>query len=581
MYQVLARKFRPGQFDELIGQGHIARTLSNAIGRGRIAHAYLFTGQRGTGKTTVARILAKCLNCETGPTARPCDACAPCVETAAGRAMDVIEIDAASRTKVEQTRELLDLVAYAPARDRHKILIIDEVHMLSSGSSNALLKTLEEPPPNVVFVLATTELQKILPTIQSRCQVFEFRRVSADEIAAHLRRICDAENVRASDASLARIARVGDGSVRDALSVLERVVAFSGAEVDDAEVLRLLGGVDREVLERMVQGLAHRDAAEMVRTLDRLVDDGHDLQHFWHELISAIRDLLLMAVVPDATGLLGRSGEEAEALRAVAAGLGVEDLNRAFQILADLESQLRYSTQPRFVFESALIRLASLGTIRPIEEVLATLGGVGPSPEAGAGRPPQKPGRGRPLSAPQAPAEATPGDAPAAPAPEIDRSDPGGRLVAALLDARPMVGAILQQAEAIELGDRGVEIRFPASHDALARQLARKESLRVVEEYAGRVFGRPVGVTVHAAEAPPTTPSGPPPSRPERPARSAVASPRPPAGQGSLIDRATSEPGVSRLLREFGAQVVDIRPLDPGTDPAPARREPGPLEDIP
>jgi len=585
MYQVLARKFRPGQFVELIGQNHVARTLSNAITRGKIAHAYLFTGQRGTGKTTVARILAKCLNCESGPTAQPCDACAPCVETAAGRAMDVLEIDAASRTKVEQTRELLEMVTYAPARDRHKILIIDEVHMLSSGSSNALLKTLEEPPPNVVFVLATTELQKILPTIQSRCQVFEFRRVGTDEVAAHLRRICDSEGVRVSDAALARIARAGEGSVRDALSVLERVAAFSGAEVDDAEALRLLGGVDREVLERMIRGLARRDAAEMVTALDRLVDDGHDLQHFWHELISAIRDLLLLSSVPDAARLLGRSAEEAESLRAAAEGLAVDDLNRAFQVLADLESLLRYSTQPRFMFESALIRLASLGAVRPIEEILRSLGGSGTAPAAAktaAGsdvRQREKVGTGSPP--PQREASPAPSEAPALPGVEPDGSAAGPRLVAALLDARPMVGAILRQAESIEVANERVEIRFAASLDVLARQLARKEQLKVVQEYAERVFGRRMEVAVQAVDAPKAAPEATTAPRRPHPAPRSVE-PHPLGEvQGSLIDRATSEPGVRKLLRDFGAQVVDIRPLEPGSDPAPVRNEPGPWEDTP
>jgi len=575
MYQVLARKLRPTQFEGLIGQGHVARTLANAIERGRIAHAYLFAGQRGTGKTTVARILAKCLNCETGPTPRPCDACAACREIADGRSMDVLEIDAASRTKVDQTRELLEMVSYAPVRDRNKILIIDEVHMLSSASFNALLKTLEEPPPNVVFVLATTELQKILPTIQSRCQVFEFRRVSVEEVSALLRRIGDEEGLRVSDASLTRIARAGEGSVRDALSILERVVAASGAEVEDAEVVRLLGGVDREILERMIGGLARRDAAEMVLTLDRLVEDGHDLQHFWNELISALRDLLLCATVPDVAGLLSRSTEEAASLRAVAEGLTVDDLNRAFLILADLESLLRYSTRPRFMFESALIRLASLGAVRPIEEVLLSLGGsrVPAAPPAA----PVGPARRAEATAPLLPRIEEPPPAPVG-APEPDGSSETERLVAALVDGRPMVGAILRQAEGIQISNQRIEVRFGPTLEAIARQLSRKENQRVVQEYAERVLGQRLEVVVQGAES-----QGAParPAETERRARATGPSvePRPvETANGSLVDRATSEPGVRKLLRDFGAQLVDIRPLAPSTD-AGASTEPGPWED--
>lgn len=375
MYQVLARKFRPRRFDELVGQRHVARTLSNAIESNRLAHAYLFSGLRGTGKTTVARILAKCLNCEQGPTTTPCDSCSACTEIAGSRAIDVLEIDAASRTKVEQTRELLELVAYAPVRDRNKILIIDEAHMLSKASFNALLKTLEEPPPNVVFILATTELQKILPTILSRCQVFEFRRVPAREVAGHLRNLCDSESMEISDVSLERVARAGEGSVRDSLSLLERVMAFCGQQADDDDVVRVLGAVRSDVLVAATEGLAARDASAMLKVLDGLIEEGHDLQHFWSEWVTALRDLLFQSAVADCQQWLSRTPEEAAALQQAASGLTRDDLLRAFQVLADLEPALRSSAHPKFMFEAALIRLASLGDVRPIEEVLAELGG--------------------------------------------------------------------------------------------------------------------------------------------------------------------------------------------------------------
>src|SRR5262245_15263237 len=263
MYQVLARKWRPQGLEELVGQAHVARTLRNALSGNRLAHAYLFAGLRGTGKTTVARILAKCLNCVEGPTATPCGRCTSCVEIAEGRSLDVLEIDAASRTGVDDIRELQEVVSYAPVRDRYRVLVIDEVHMLSKPAFNALLKTLEEPPARVVFILATTEIQKVIATILSRCQVFDFRRVPAREVADHLKRVCDAEGIRISKDTLERIAHAGEGSVRDSLTALERVLAFCGMEVDDDEAQQVLGVVKAEVLVAMIRGLAVRDAAAM------------------------------------------------------------------------------------------------------------------------------------------------------------------------------------------------------------------------------------------------------------------------------------------------------------------------------
>ncbi|MCP3981340.1 MAG: DNA polymerase III subunit gamma/tau [bacterium] len=584
MYQVLARKWRPRNFDELVGQRHVTRTLANAIAEDRLAHAYIFAGLRGTGKTTVARILAKCLNCESGPTKAPCDSCASCEEVAQSRSMDVLEIDAASRTKVEQTRELLEMVNYAPVRDRFKVLIIDEAHMLSKASFNALLKTLEEPPPNVLFILATTEVQKILPTIQSRCQVFEFRRVASGELVEHLRRIADTEKIEITDYALDRVARAGQGSVRDSLSVLERVLAFCGNKVEDDDVLRILGGVRIEVLSELLRGLTARDAGTMLRVLDGLVAEGHDLMHFWTEVIGAVRDLMLLGAVKDAGDLVSRSPEEAQALVAAAEGLSREDLTRTFQVLSDLEGPLKMSGQPRYMFESALIRLADLGAVKPIEEVLSRLSGAPlPAPAAEKKNPaavarpaPAAGARTAPPAAPAPPAAAAP-----APPPEAEPAPPpvsmggfGGDLVSSILEAKPMLGALLEQATSIRLTGDDVVVAF-AGNETLAKPLQRDENLAVVRKHAMQLVGRQVKVRVDNHDAPAESAGA------ETGASDARRdSPKPPPKRrGALLEDARNEPAVRKLLHEFGAQVVDIRPLEPSrTAPEPAP-DPGPMEE--
>ena len=551
MYQVLALKWRPQTFDELIGQEHVARTLTNAIEGDRLAHSYILAGLRGTGKTTVARILAKCLNCEKGPTVHPCGECVACKEIADSRAMDVMEIDAASRTKVDQTRELLEMVSYSPVRDRYKILIIDEAHMLSKASFNALLKTLEEPPPNVIFVLATTELHKVLPTIVSRCQVFEFRRVSAAELAMHLRKICDASEIEISDTSLERLARAGEGSVRDSLSLLERALAFCGQQVEDTEVLRMLGAVRAQVLNDMVAALARRDAGGMLTVLDGLIDEGHDLIHFWSEWITALRDLLLLDALPERVELLARSAEEARSLQEAAEGLSREDLTRAFQVIADLEPGLKSSVQPQFLFEAALIRLADLGAVRPIEELLQGLP-TGTAPER-----PTKPAAARPI---QKKKHAEPPTAPQT----RNRAGKSGNeqdLIAAVRAVRPMVAAFLEEAASMTWSQDRLTVSFTPTGAAFKKQLEQPDSLALLRTSAEQLTGRAIEVHVESAAAGASAPAVSVPAK-RASAESPPTKPRPqPSERGRLLEEARQSPGVAKLLDSFGAQVVEITPL--------------------
>ncbi|HWP44806.1 MAG TPA: DNA polymerase III subunit gamma/tau, partial [Blastocatellia bacterium] len=355
---VIARRFRPKLFDEVIGQEAITRTLRNSITSKRLHHAYLFTGARGVGKTTTARILAKALNCATGITAEPCGVCDSCREIAASRSIDVQEIDAASHTGIDNVRDvIIGTVQIAPARDRYKIFIIDEVHMLSQQAFNGLLKTLEEPPPHVVFIMATTELHKVPDTILSRCQVFEFRTISVKRIFEQLRSIANDLGIEISDSALLAIARAGEGSMRDAESALDQVISFAGSVVTDEDVSAALGLVDLETLSTLVAAIGSQDARRVLSIVEDIVSRGYDLRNLCRELMVHIRALLVVKVAGFDQELLQMPASEGETLSRLADALSEQDLLRFFSILSKTEQDLRTSSQPRFQLEMGLMKL--------------------------------------------------------------------------------------------------------------------------------------------------------------------------------------------------------------------------------
>src|SRR6476659_8262457 len=368
-YQVIARKWRPQKFDDVVGQQAVTRTLRNALASGRLAHAFVFAGPRGVGKTTSARILARALSCVKGPTADPCGVCEPCVEIAEGRDIEVLEIDAANHTQVENVREvIIQGLAIRPVRNRYKIFIIDEVHQLSGHSFNALLKSIEEPPPHVVFMMATTELDKIPETVLSRSQVYEFRTISTKTISDQLRRIVDAEGIAAGDDALQLIARDAEGSMRDAQSKLDQVLAFTGKTVSTEDVSTVLGLVGRDLLLDAVEAVADENAVAAFELTARAVEMGYDLRSVCRELSRVARDLLVLSVDPSRINDAEISGEsERERVTALAGRFSREDLLRAFDLLTNVETEIRTAPQPRHHLEMALLRWIYLRKLTPIE----------------------------------------------------------------------------------------------------------------------------------------------------------------------------------------------------------------------
>jgi DNA polymerase-3 subunit gamma/tau len=547
MYQVIARKYRPQGFGELISQEHVKTTLENAITQRRIAHGYIFSGQRGTGKTTVARILARCLNCELGPTPAPCGKCASCLETTAGSAVDVIEIDAASNRGINEMRELRESVRYRPARDRYKVFIVDEAHQITSEAFNALLKTLEEPPEWVVFILCTTESHKIPSTIQSRCQQFSFRSVDFAELMARMEWIAKEEGITAGPEVLSVLAQAGVGSVRDSLSALDQVS----------------------------KALAAGDSQRMFEIVAELESNGRSLQHFARELARYFRNLLVVKISGGATKLVTASSGEQQRMVEAAKPFGEEDLTRYLQITLDVFRDLQSSLQPRLHLEIGLLRMVYAGKLQPIEEALANLGGAGPVP----GKAPAAPGKAPAPAGP--PTGGSIGMRSTASDPRDYRSqssgmaNPGARTVSASTpvaesaplaalgggDFRARLHAALVAAKLTHLADALEHSEVNESPNELVFITPRMYQLFLkqpdFEAAAKRVAGRPVRVTIkvgdpaQAASSTSASPSSP----------IATAVPAPPQ-ENEAAERAMTHPEVQRFREMFpDSQVRTVRNL--------------------
>jgi DNA polymerase-3 subunit gamma/tau len=532
-YQVLARKWRPQRFEDVLGQQAVTRTLKNALKSKRIAQAFVFSGPRGCGKTTTARILARALNCVNGPTPEPCGVCEACVEIAEGRDIDVLEIDAATHTGVDNVREvIIEGLAIAPVRNRYKVFIIDEVHMLSASSFNALLKSIEEPPPHVIFMMATTEQQKIPDTVLSRSQVYEFRTISSKTVAERLRVIANEERIEITDEALMLLARAGEGSMRDSLSAFDQVRAFAGDTIAVDDVVTVLGLVGRDLVFDMLEAAAAEDASAAFALVERAIERGYDLRQLCRELARATRDLLILSVDPKRAIDPDVAGEgERERLLALTGQWSREDLLRGFDLLTKAEQEVRLSDQPRYNVEMALLRLMHLRKLVPIAELIGlterTTGKVPDVPRVSAAAADQPPLQLRRSAGALAQAEGRSGGANVPNVPKVQASASSGQtgsgtlkdaLLSEIKSAKPVFyNVVVAAAYRIDVTPGAVSVIFQPNQKVAKQQC--EEQRAWLQALAEKVMGRPVvvsiGVNDGSAASTPAPP--PPPAQPARP----------------------------------------------------------------
>ncbi len=594
-YQVLARKWRPQQFDDVIGQPAVTRTLANAITSGRIAQSFVFAGPRGVGKTTTARILARALNCEKGPTPAPCGICDACREIAEGRDIDVLEIDAATHTQVDNVREVIIAgLSIVPVRNRYKVFIIDEVHQLSNHSFNALLKSIEEPPPHVIFMMATTEVSKIPETVLSRSQVFEFKTISSRQIADQLRKIAGAEKITVDDSTLLLVARAAEGSMRDAQSAFDQVIAFAGQSVTSDDVSTVLGLVGRDLVLDIVTAVADEAPAAAFELSGRAVELGYDLRSVVRELARVVRDLLVLSVDPSRISDPEIASEsERDRMKSLTSRFSREDLLRAFDVLTKAEQEIRAASQPRYHLEMALLGWIHMRKLVPLQELLGgtAIGGSkgqdppyvrrpGPADPATGGSQKQDPpyAPAARSAAPVTPpvqrrpspvSERRPGPAdPAtggsqkqdspyiAPKPAVSAAGEGGSEAARdafLMEIRKskvmFYNTVVAQAQKIEFGHDRVTFSFLPTHRILGEQVEQNRSW--LEQCAAGVAGRKM--VVGAAQADP----GPGAPKPVGAAAGEGGSKPPDLKTAAMADTA-----VQAMLDVFPAEIENVEEIE-------------------
>ena len=580
-YQVSARKYRPGTFDDVIGQPHVVQTLMNAVSTKRVAHAYLFSGTRGVGKTTVARILAKALNCAQGPTSRPCDTCENCREIALGSSVDVIEIDGASNTSVDDVREIRENVKFAPFRGQFRVYIIDEVHMLSNSAFNALLKTLEEPPAHAVFIFATTEIHKIPATILSRCQHYNFRRIARSEIVQRLRHVAVQDHLTLEERSFMALARASEGSMRDALSLLDQAIAYGGKAISHADLELLLGAVPEELVQSLMKAILTQDSPAALANLASLLDRGHDLRAFCAEVVEHIRNLLVAAVVPSTTelrSLIETSEEDLNQLSSDAKTVTPEQLQELLAIFIQAEDSLRFSAHPRFVMETAAVRATRLLRPRPAEttppqqmspspshktldasegqKATPAFSPTGkptnqPSPTVKAGKvqhsaPTPEPSPKLPIDS----ATVTPstGSPPSSAPPQTLRWELVQEEIAASF---PNIAPFLEAGRFVGLEGGVVTIGFAKQATVARARLEKEENTKVISQLCERQLGQPLRVRI--IELTETHPQGPTMAQ----ARAAKEQEH----RAALFEQAKTNPTVKQALEIFGVELAEVRTI--------------------